>query len=605
MQMEQAAVKRKKVIVPFLIGLLLISSIVFIKHLMNRMNSYIEKNGKMSMGAVVEQMQQTYELQTNGYYSQLHLVEGYLLQKKELSLETEENRNFFEAWERESESTLLFLQENGKAITADGTKMRIDIPSKLLLDLRNGHNIAKLVAWNHEEIQNGAYLVAIPCQPYRIDGKTYTAIGTAYNHAKLDSMLKLKGYHGNAYLFLLDNEGNITYTNQSKDVFFRNYSLLKHLRKNQAITEGEAETLQKRLAAREQGVELLGGKSPYYLGYCPIESNHSMLICIVAKGVVDNTLTEYQKAVSFTTMFMVGFIILLFAGLFYSVSRLSIADQKAKYEKRNNELQIQAMKELEASNQNLKEAKNIATEALQTAENANKAKTDFLSNVSHDIRTPMNAIVGITALIRHNAGDKVKVLEYVDKIDISAQHLLGIINNVLDMSKIEAGKTAFQYTDFSISDLLQDLNAMFHSQVEEKNQTLTITKEKIRHEWVNGDQVHLMQIFSNLLSNAVKYTQDGGAIHFVAEECETASTVYARYRFFVRDNGMGMSDAFKDTIFDAFTRAENSVTNKIQGTGLGMAITRNLVEAMGGTIYVESKPGQGSCFEVLIDLKIA
>ena len=196
--MEQAAVKRKKVIVPFLIGLLILSSIVFIKHLMNRMNSYIEKNGKMCMGAVVEQMQQTYELQTNGYYSQLHLVEGYLLQKKELSLETEENRIFFDAWERESESTLLFLQENGKAVTADGTKIRMDIPSKLLLDLRNGRNIAKLVAWNHEEIQNGAYLVAIPCQPYRVDGETYTAVGTVYNHAKLDSMLKLATvYKGN------------------------------------------------------------------------------------------------------------------------------------------------------------------------------------------------------------------------------------------------------------------------------------------------------------------------------------------------------------------------------------------------------------------------
>ena len=597
--------KRKKVIVPFLTGLLILSSIVFIKHLMNRMNSYIEKNGKISMGAVVEQMQQTYELQTNGYYSQLHLVEDYLLQEKELSLETDVNSHFLESWEKESESTLLFLQENGNAITADGTKMRIDIPSKLLLDLRNGHNIAKLVAWNHEEIQNGAYLVAIPCQPYRIDGETYTAIGTVYNHAKLDSMLKLKGYHGNAYLFLLDNEGNITYTNQSEDVFFRNYSLLKHLRKNQAITEGEERTLQKRLAAREQGVELLDGKTSYYLGYCPIESNHSMLICIVAKNVVDNTLTEYQKAVFFTTMFMVSFIILLFAGLFYSASRLSIADQKAKYEKRNNELQMQAMKELEASNQSLKEAKNIATEALQTAENANKAKTDFLSNVSHDIRTPMNAIVGITSLIRHNAGDKAKILEYTDKIDISSQHLLGIINNVLDMSKIEAGKTVFKYTDFSIPDVLEELNAMFHPQAEEKNQTLTITTEKIRHEWVNGDRVHLTQIFSNLLSNAVKYTQEGGAIRFLAEECETTSTVYARYRFLVRDNGMGMSDAFKDTIFDAFTRAENSVTNKIQGTGLGMAITRNLVEAMGGTIYVESKPGQGSCFEVLLDLKIA
>ncbi len=604
-QMEQAAIKRKKAIVPLLIGLLILFSIVFIKHLMNRMNSYIERNGKISMGAVVEQMQQTYELQTDGYYSQLHLIEDFLLQEKELSLDADTNRNFFQAWEKESESTLLFLQENGKAITADGVKMRIDIPSKLLLDLRNGQNIAKLVAWNHEEIQNGAYLVAIPSQPYRIDGETYTAIGTVYNHIKLDSMLNLKGYHGNAYLFLLDNEGNITYTNQSEDVFFRNYSLLKHLRKNQAITESEKESLQKRLEDRELGVELLGESEPYYLGYCPIESNHSMLICIVAKNVVDNTLTEYQKTVLFATMFMVSFIILLFAGLFYSVSRLSIADQKAKYEKRNNELQIQAMKELEASNQNLKEAKNIATEALQTAENANKAKTEFLSNVSHDIRTPMNAIVGITALIRHNAGNKERVLEYADKIDISSQHLLGIINDVLDMSKIESGKTVFKYTDFSVLDVLRDLNAMFHSQAEEKNQTLTITTEKIRHEWVNGDQVHLMQIFSNLLSNAVKYTQEGGAIHFVAEECETTSTVYARYRFFVRDNGMGMSDAFKNTVFDAFTRAENSVTNKIQGTGLGMAITKNLVEAMGGTIYVESEPGQGSCFEVLLDLKIA
>ena len=604
-QMEQAAVKKKKIIVPLLIGLLILLSIVFIMHLMNRMNSYIDKNGKISMGAVVEQMQQTYELQANGYYSQLHLIEDYLLREKEVSLEADVNKDFFEAWEKESESTLLFLQENGKAITADETKMRIDIPSKLLLDLRNGQNIAKLVAWNHEEKQNGRYLVAIPCQPYSINGDTYTAVGTVYNHAKLDSMLKLKGYNENAYLFLLDNEGNITYTNQQEDKFFRNYSLLKHLRKNHAITEGEAETLQKRLAAREQGVELLGGKSPYYLGYCPIESNHSMLICIVAKNVVDNTLTEYQKAVFLTTMFMVSFIILLFAGLFYSVSRLSIADQKAKYEKRNNELQMQAMKELEASNQSLKEAKNIATEALQTAENANKAKTDFLSNVSHDIRTPMNAIVGIMSLIRHNAGDKAKVLEYTDKIDISSQHLLGIINDVLDMSKIEAGKTVFKYTDFSIPDVLQELNAMFHPQAEEKNQTLTITTEKIRHEWVNGDRVHLTQIFSNLLSNAVKYTQEGGAIRFVAEECETTSTVYARYRFLVRDNGMGMSDAFKNTVFDAFTRAENSVTNKIQGTGLGMAITRNLVEAMGGTIYVESEPGQGSCFEVLLDLKIA
>ncbi len=557
------------------------------------------------MGAVVEQIQQTYDLQVNGYYSRLHMLEDFLTQEGVRSIELDRNKKFFEAWQKESESTLIFLQENGKAITTDGTKLRVDMPSKLLLDLRNGYNIGKLVTLDYNQKKKDGYLVAIPCQEYTIKGETYTAIGTLYDHSKLDSMLSVKSYNGNAYLFMLDNDGNITYTNQKEDKFFRNYFLLKHLKGDQAITEEEADSLQKKLDGREQGVELVESDKPYYLGYCPIENNNTMLICIVEKSVVDNVLRDYQKTIVFETILMAGFILLLFAGLFYSISRRSLAEQKAEYEKRNNEIQTQAMKEMEESNKKLKKAKNITTEALQTAENANKAKTDFLSNMSHDIRTPMNAIIGMTSLIRHDAGNKAKVIEYADKIDISSQHLLGIINDVLDMSKIEAGKTVFKYTDFSILDFITELNTIFHSQIDEKNQTLTIIKENIRHEWVNGDQVHLMQIFSNLVSNAVKYTQEGGKIQFLVEECETKSSVYAKYRFLVSDNGMGMSADFKDTIFDAFTRAESSMTNKIQGTGLGMAITKNLVEAMGGTIDVESELGQGSCFEVLIDLRIA
>ena len=602
---EQAKTKRKKMIVPLFFLILIFLNLIFVKLLLNRMNSYIAENGKSSMGAVVEQIQQTYDLQVNGYYSRLQMLEDFLTQEGVRSIELDRNKKFFEAWQKESESTLIFLQENGKAITTDGTKLRVDMPSKLLLDLRNGYNIGKLVSLDYNQKKKDGYLVAIPCQEYTINGETYTAIGTLYDHSKLDSMLSVKSYNGNAYLFMLDNDGNITYTNQKEDKFFRNYFLLKHLKGDQAITEEEADSLQKKLDGREQGVELLGSDKPYYLGYCPIENNNTMLICIVEKSVVDNVLRDYQKTIVFETILMAGFILLLFAGLFYSISRRSLAEQKAEYEKRNNEIQTQAMKEMEESNKKLKKAKDITTEALQTAENANKAKTDFLSNMSHDIRTPMNAIIGMTSLIRHDAGNKAKVIEYADKIDISSQHLLGIINDVLDMSKIEAGKTVFKYTDFSILDFITELNTIFHSQIDEKNQTLTIIKENIRHEWVNGDQVHLMQIFSNLVSNAVKYTQEGGKIQFLVEECETKSSVYAKYRFLVSDNGMGMSADFKDTIFDAFTRAESSMTNKIQGTGLGMAITKNLVEAMGGTIDVESELGQGSCFEVLIDLRIA
>ena len=602
---EQAITKRKKIIVPLVFLILILLSLIFVKLLLNRMNSYIAENGKSSMGAVVEQIQQTYDLQVNGYYSRLHMLEDFLTQEGVRSIELDRNKKFFEAWQKESESTLIFLQENGKAITTDGTKLRVDMPSKLLLDLRNGYNIGKLVSLDYNQKKKDGYLVAIPCQEYTINGETYTAIGTLYDHSKLDSMLSVKSYNGNAYLFMLDNDGNITYTNQKEDKFFRNYFLLKHLKGDQAITEEEADSLQKKLDGREQGVELVESDKPYYLGYCPIENNNTMLICIVEKSVVDNVLRDYQKTIVFETILMAGFILLLFAGLFYSISRRSLAEQKAEYEKRNNEIQTQAMKEMEESNKKLKKAKNITTEALQTAENANKAKTDFLSNMSHDIRTPMNAIIGMTSLIRHDAGNKDKVIEYADKIDISSQHLLGIINDVLDMSKIEAGKTVFKYTDFSMPDLIEELNTIFQPQIAERNQTLMVIKENIWHEWVNGDQVHLMQIFSNLLSNAVKYTQEGGKIQFLVEECETKSSVYAKYRFLVSDNGMGMSADFKETIFDPFTRAEGSVTNKIQGTGLGMAITRNLVEAMGGTIDVESELGQGSCFEVLIDLRIA
>ena len=257
MQIEQEIIKRKKIIMPLFVIIFILSSFVFVKFLLNRMNTYIEVNGEISMEAVVEQIQQTYDMQVSGYYRQLHFVEGYLCKEKKISLETENNRIFFNAWEKESESTLLFLQENGKAITSDGTKLKVDMPSKLLLDLRNGSNIGKLVALEFEQVKKDGYLVAIPCQEYMINGETYTAIGTVYDHSKLDSMLNLGGYDGSAYLFMLDDDGNITYTNQKDDIFFRNYSLLKHLKSDHAITEKEFDSLNKKIAG-EKGSRTYG-----------------------------------------------------------------------------------------------------------------------------------------------------------------------------------------------------------------------------------------------------------------------------------------------------------------------------------------------------------
>ena len=322
----------------------------------------------------------------------------------------------------------------------------------------------------------------------------------------------------------------------------------------------------------------------------------TLIFLVPAKYVATNTVRLVNLIMCFIILFEVVAAVCVITAIVTVLRKKQ--SEAIEVERENNA-------KLETINTELTQAKQAAEQALEVASYASQSKSDFLANMSHDIRTPMNAITDITSLLEHDAGNEGKVREYAKKIDVSARHLLGIINDVLDMSKIEAGKTVFKYSDFSIVDFIQELDTIFHSQIYEKQQTFTITKENIRHEWVNGDRVHLMQIFSNLLSNAIKYTQEGGRIQLLAEECESNSSVYAKYRFLVSDNGMGMSADFQNTIFDAFTRAENSMTNKIQGTGLGMAITRNLVEAMGGTIDVDSELGQGSCFEVLLDLKIA
>lgn len=237
-------------------------------------------------------------------------------------------------------------------------------------------------------------------------------------------------------------------------------------------------------------------------------------------------------------------------------------------------------------------------QALDAAKNANEAKSHFLSNMSHDIRTPMNAIIGFSVLLAKDAENVEKVREYTRKISSSGQHLLSLINDVLDMSKIESGKTSLNITEFSLPEMLEELYTILQPQAKAKKQTFEVHVEGRPTERLLGDKLHLNQIFINLLSNAIKYTQDGGNIDFTVQDLGNSSPKYSKLRFIIKDNGFGMSEDFLKTIFDAFSREVTSDTNKVQGTGLGMAITKNLVEFMGGTIEVESELGKGSVFTV-------
>lgn len=243
--------------------------------------------------------------------------------------------------------------------------------------------------------------------------------------------------------------------------------------------------------------------------------------------------------------------------------------------------------------------------AKEEAEAANRAKSMFLSNMSHDIRTPMNAIIGMTRIARENIGDGERVEDCLKKIDISSRLLLGIINDVLDMSKIEARKVELAREAFSMGAMIDSNRMIMERQAENKQLTLEFKKTNLNHDAVVGDSVRLSQIIMNILSNAVKCTPEGGRITFEIIELPCTREDSGRYRFVISDTGVGMSEEFQKHIFEPFTQENDYGRSRYKGTGLGMAITKKLVELMGGTVEVESRQGEGTVFRVELELPLA
>ena len=243
-------------------------------------------------------------------------------------------------------------------------------------------------------------------------------------------------------------------------------------------------------------------------------------------------------------------------------------------------------------------------EAYRAAENASCAKTEFLSNMSHDIRTPMNAIVGLTAIAGANIESQDRVVECLGKITKSSRHLLGLINEVLDMARIESGRMSLAEEDFSLPELVDNLLTLTKPAIDEHKHQLEVKVEHIEHEAVCGDSLRIQQIFVNLMSNAVKYTPDGGNITLTIKEKPNGFSELGCYEFSIEDNGIGMTPEFQKIMFEPFSRADDHRTTKVQGTGLGMAIARNIVNLMNGDIQVESAPNKGTKITVTVYLKL-
>ncbi len=495
----------------------------------------------------------------------------------------EEPENFVRSYESDKTiAKILFIRTgNTKGISNTGESFSEDE-----LDFSGGFSVEGLPISTSYVNDLGTWAYTMKC-PVEQDGGEIGTLYMEYIYDSFEEALPEKLYNGSASLYIMDTDSQRFVLKPKgigerdaghlnlRDFYQANNILEKDLQDeiSESIRMGKNVMFYHDIQGKEALIYMwaVNGKAAYLIGFVPVEA-------IQQEGNAVNR-----------NMFMVVFV--MFAAFFLCVTVYFL----------NERQRVKIRREREAERET--HSRQLA-EALQAAQAANHSKTMFLSNMSHDIRTPMNAILGFATLLAKDADNPEKVREYTKKIDASGHHLLSLINDVLDVSKIESGKVVLTIGEFTLGTIVSSVDAIIRPAARARNQSFHVSVTGIKHENLIGDETRLNQILINLLSNAVKYTQEGGDIWFRILGLGQRSSQFEHIRIEVEDNGFGMTPDYLKVIFDAFTRAENSTTNKVQGTGLGMAITKNIVELMGGTIEVASEEGKGSKFTVELELRI-
>lgn len=495
----------------------------------------------------------------------------------------EDPEEFIRSYNRNNTMVKISFVSSGKT---EGISNTGETFSPENLDFSSGKSVEGLMMSQSYLNSMGTWAYTIKC-PVKKDNKVIATLYVEYIYDSLEDALPDKFYNKSAILYIMDvksqrlvlkpkgmGERAAGHINLSD--FYRANKIYEEKIKSKVsdhIEKGKNIMFYHDIQDKESLIYMwsVNGGVTYLIGYVPVQA-------IQREGTAVNHNIYFVVVVMLLTFFIC-------CGLFFFSQR------------QQNKIRKEREREREVHNKQL-------AEALQVAQIANNSKTTFLSNMSHDIRTPMNAILGFTSLLAKEADNVVKVKEYTKKITASGQHLLSLINDVLDVSKIESGKVVLTIGEFTLSSMISSVDAIIRPAAEARGQIFEVTVTGVKHEYLIGDETRINQILINLLSNAVKYTQEGGNIWLRIIGLEQRSSQYEHIRIEVEDNGYGMTPEYLEVIFDAFTRAENSTTNKVQGTGLGMAITKNIVKLMGGTIEVASEVDKGSCFTVDLELRI-
>ena len=402
-----------------------------------------------------------------------------------------------------------------------------------------------------------------------------------------------ESYGGHAATYIINGNGTLAYYDADNEDILGVRNVFKALREGTYTGSKDFATMRQQL--NNYGIAtasvLLKDNEYYYCLAKMAEYDMTIMLLVPAEYVAVSTMTMLQSALRIQVVFTVLLLGLVLLALI-SIVRAERSSKMIKIEKETN--------------QKLNKLRVAAEDALKVAESASKAKSTFLSNMSHDIRTPMNAIIGFATLALDDIRDGKKVEDYLSKILSSSKHLLGLINDILDMSRIESGKVVLEEQETDLVTTLQELQSIMEGQAKERKLKLHVDYSNLRDRHVYCDKTRLNQVMFNLLANAVKFTSEGGSIWLTMSQLEPTCEVEDRaiYEIRVKDTGIGMDKAFIKHIFEPFERERTSTVSKIQGTGLGMAITKNIVDMMGGTIEVESQKGVGTEFIIRLELRL-
>lgn len=527
---------------------------------------------KVYMSEVNNQEKQKFESIT---YSWLSQVEGVIQRTPPESMENNEDilKELKTSAEVRKFSYLGLYSEDGELETIFGNEIK-GVEHNLSIDSK-GYIMSRSI----DEDGQPMFVFGKQANYKMANGKTSVAIVAALPMESLNQALFLYETEDRMYSHVINKKGEFVIRNG--DAYRKNY--FERIETEYEELDGQkpenyVEGLKKALEEEKDYsvIFLLNGEKRVLYGSKLSDDLDWYLITIMPENLMSAELAKLDQSrfiVIFGVMFAVLFIMTVVLVLYYRLSQ-------------------KQMRELNSARQ----------DAIQ----ANQAKSEFLSSMSHDIRTPMNAIIGMTEIALKNVKDSIRVEDCLHKVKLSSKHLLGLINDVLDMSKIESGKMILNMQPMSIKDAMDDIVSIIQPQIKSGNQYFDIFIKNIISEDIYCDSVRINQVLLNLLSNAVKFTPEGGRIDvYVFQETSVLGEEYVRTHFRVVDTGIGMSEEFQKKIFENFSREESEQVRHIVGTGLGMAITKSIVEMMGGSIEIESELGKGSSFHIILDLKKA